>query len=453
MENKIKIGIIGSCATRDIFTTNNNKYYKKYFDLKFSQERVSLISLFQNPIKIDDDALKILPENGQNQFRSKNLKNDFTKSFFNDIEKGIDYLILDMFFESLFGILIFEDNIITNNTWDLPLTPFYKSIHEKETLTMSENSEIYFKIWTSACDKLFKFLDKYPNVQVILNKIDLTFHEINDDFSYNMSEDLKQISDHYSTYIKQLESYIEENYNVLILKNNDIPFTGINSPWKPYVVHYSEDHYKKIFLELCKLCEVDKFDLEIFENEYLKSRVNLYNKIIKGNILNYPNLPKKLTSKNFEKYKFLDTNNGNIRCVMSDWHIIRSKRVIDETSIQIVATDKFAHNIAGSINKKFELPYCIEFDLLDFDGDVGINLYDGESYNNIIWLYEKGHYKIEISSMKISATINGKSLKVPPIPQNPLRTSLYISSKGQYIKYKNFMIYSIELVIFDNPIK
>ena len=450
MKNKIRIGIIGSCATRDIFTTNYNKYYKKYFDLIFSQERVSLISLFQSPLKIDIDSLKILPENGQNQFRTKNLKNDFTKSFFNDFEKGIDYLILDMFFESLFGILIFEDNIITNNTWDLPLTPFYSSIDNKETLTMSENSEIYFKIWALACDNLFKFLDKYPNVQVILNKINLTFNEINDDFSYNRREDLKQIANHYSKYIKQFENYIEENYDVLILKNNDIPFTGINSAWDPYVVHYSEDYYKKIFLELCKICEINTYDLTNFENEYLNSRMNLYNEIIKRNILNYPNLPKKLTSKNFEKYEFLDTNNNsNIGCVISDWHVIRSKRVIDETSIQIVATDKYAHNIAGSINKKFDLPYCIEFDLLDFKGDVGINLYDGENYNNIIWLSEKGHYKIEISSMEISATVNEKYLKVPPIPKNPLRTSFYISSKGQYIKYENFMIYTIELIIFD----
>lgn len=450
MEKKIRIGIIGSCATRDIFTTNNNKYYKKYFDLIFSQERVSLISLFNRPIKIDEDSLKILPENGQNQFRSRNLKNDLTKSFFIDFEKGIDYLILDMFFESLFGILIFDDNIITNNTWDLPLTPFYSSIDNKETLSMSENSESYFKIWTLACDKLFKFLEKYPNVQVILNKINLTFNEINDDFSYNKREDLKKIANHYSPYIKQFENYIEENFDVLILKNDDIAFTGKNSPWDPYVVHYSEDHYKKIFLELCKTCEINKSDITIFENEYYNSRLNLYDKIIKRNILNNFNLPKKLITKNFEKYGFLETNNNsNIRCVISDWHVIRSKRVIDETGIQIIATDKFAHNIAGSLNKKFDLPYCIEFDLLDFKGNVGINLHDGENYNNIIWLSEKGHYKIEISSTKISATINKKHLKVPPIPKNPLRTSFYISSKGQYIKYKNFVIYSMELIIFD----
>lgn len=450
MGNKIRIGILGSCATRDIFTTNNNQYYKKYFDLIFSHERESLISLFQKPIKIEDDDLKILPENGQNKFRSKNLKNDFAKTFFNDFEKGIDYLILDMFFESLFGILIFEDNLITNNTWDLPLTPFYNSISNKETFNMNENSEGYFNIWTLACDKLFEFLEGYPNVHVILNKVNLTYNEINDDFSYHINKDLKQIADNYSRYIKRFEDYIEENYDVLILKNNDIPFTGINSVWNPYVVHYSADHYKKIFLELCEICKINKDDLTIFENEYLKSRVGLYDKIIKGNILNEYSSPKRLISEKFRKEEFLDVDNSEIiGSVISDWHIIRSKRMIDETGIHIIATDDHAHNIAGSINKKFNLPYCIEFDVLDINGDIGINLHDGENYNYTIWLSAKGHYKIEISSMKISATLNRKPLKVPPIPKNPLRTSFYISSKGQSIKYKNFMIYSVELVIFD----
>ena len=292
MENRIKIGIIGSCATRDIFTTNYNKNYKKYFDIIFSYERISLISLFEEPIKIDEEDLKILPENNQNRFRTKNLKKDFAKSFFNDFKKGIDYLILDMFFESLFGILIFEDKVITNNTWDLPSLPFYNSISNKETLNITENSEIYFGLWTLACDELFEFLEEYPNVKIILNKVDLTYNEINEDFSYNVNKDLKKIATHYSKYIKQFERYIEENYDVLILKNNDIQFTGINSVWDPYVVHYSKDNYKKKFLELCKICNINKYDITIFENEYLKSRVDLYEKIIKGNILTYYNPPK-----------------------------------------------------------------------------------------------------------------------------------------------------------------
>ena len=177
----------------------------------------------------------------------------------------------------------------------------------------------------------------------------------------------------------------------------------------------------------------------------------MYDKIIKGNVLNQCNSPKKIKSENFGKYNLLEEKNNSelIRCTISNWHIIRSKRVIDDEGIHMIATDNFAHNIAGSINKKFELPYCIEFDVVDADGDIGINLYDSENYDNTIWISEKGHYKIEISSMKISASCNEKPLKVPPIPKNPLRTSFYISSKGQSIKYKNFMIYSAELVIFD----
>ena len=49
MSEKIRVGILGSCVTREVFTTYYNDY-KNHFDLIFSHERESFISLFQNPI-------------------------------------------------------------------------------------------------------------------------------------------------------------------------------------------------------------------------------------------------------------------------------------------------------------------------------------------------------------------------------------------------------------------
>lgn len=285
MDNKIKVGIIGSCATRDIFTTKYNESYKNYFNLIFSHERISLISLFQNPLKFNDEDLKIYPENGKNKFRTKNLKNDFNKSFFEDFKKGIDYLILDMFFESIFGVIIFENNIITNNTWDLPFVPFYNKITSKQTCTIYENNEEYFKMWSEACDKLFDFIKDYPNIKIVLNKINLTYKLIDEDSSYSTSAELKKIVDIHNKYIKQFEEYIEQKHDVYIIENHDILFTGANSAWDPYVVHFSEDNYKKLFLELCKLCEFPQYDLIKLELEYLKSRLTLDEKIIEKNIL------------------------------------------------------------------------------------------------------------------------------------------------------------------------
>ncbi|SEK66575.1 hypothetical protein SAMN05216439_1280 [Methanobrevibacter gottschalkii] len=286
MKDKIRVGILGSCATRDLFTTNYNKDYKKYFELIFSYERISLISLFQNPIKFDEEDLKIYPENGNNRFRTKNLKNDFNKSFFKDFEKGVDYLIIDMFFEAIFGVIMLEDIIVTNNTWDLPYVPFYNYITTKEVCNIYNNNEEYFNKWTEYCDKLFDFLKKYPNVTVILNKIKLTDKVIDDDLSYSVNDTLKNIVNKYEKYIKQLEDYIEEKHDVQILENQDTLYTGINSVWNPYVIHYSADNYKKIFLDLCKICGIDEKELFILENEYLKSRLDLDEKIIKGNIKN-----------------------------------------------------------------------------------------------------------------------------------------------------------------------
>ena len=80
MENKIKIGVLGSCSTRNVFTTYYNDY-KNHFELIFSFFLISLISLFNEPILFEKDDLKILPNNPTNRFRTRNLEKDFSKSF------------------------------------------------------------------------------------------------------------------------------------------------------------------------------------------------------------------------------------------------------------------------------------------------------------------------------------------------------------------------------------
>ena len=277
MGKKLRVGILGSCVTREVFTTYYNDY-KQHFDLIFSHERESLISLFQNPINFLDEDIKILPDSKKNQFRSRNISNDLSKSFFDDLEKGIDYLIIDVYFEILFGILILDDNtIITNNKWDLHKTNFYKKMNINCACDVYEHPDEYFKLWTSYCDKLFAFLkESYPNVKVILNKIRLTDTVIKKNYSKYINTDFRWMVNTYSPFIKKFEDYIVDNYDVFTIEYGDSVYTSEDNRWSPYVVHFTDEYYKYVYYMICKIVGVDELHLVNSQLKYTQAKLCLH---------------------------------------------------------------------------------------------------------------------------------------------------------------------------------
>ena len=112
---KIRLGFLGSCATRDIFRSPHNVKYSDEFEVVFQQQRVTLISLMQNPIHYTFESTRRIENGEEKVFCSEWIRDDLSKSLFNELKKGINYLFIDMFFDVFFGVIIFNDTIITNN--------------------------------------------------------------------------------------------------------------------------------------------------------------------------------------------------------------------------------------------------------------------------------------------------------------------------------------------------
>ena len=76
---KINIGIVGSSITRDIFCSVFNNY-KELFDVSFSLERISLISLMDNRsgVEFNEEDIQIYPLNKENKLRSELLRQDLS---------------------------------------------------------------------------------------------------------------------------------------------------------------------------------------------------------------------------------------------------------------------------------------------------------------------------------------------------------------------------------------
>lgn len=281
MADKVRVGIFGSCATREVFTTFYNDY-KNHFNLIFTHERESFISLFDKPMDFNPDELRLLPDTKKNQFRYKNMVNDLSKSFFKDMEKGIDYLIIDVYFEVLYGVLILEDGtIITNNKWDLPKTNFYDKLNNFRICELNKDSEEYFELWVLACKKFFNYLKKsYPNVKIILNKIKLAKNVFREDYSFYIDKDFEWMVENYSPLISRLEDYIEKNYDVISIEYCGEAFTSETNRWSPYVVHLTEDYYKYVYFELCKIVHLDKNYLNSVYLEYILAKLNIYENMV-----------------------------------------------------------------------------------------------------------------------------------------------------------------------------
>ena len=270
----IKIAVFGCCLTRDAFNTKMIPNYKDFFKIVATSTRVSMISLMRDPINFDDESLTILPENPSNIYKKNCIVNDMKKNFLNSLQKNdIDYLIIDNYLEVLFGIICFNNDIISYNP-DLELTDYYKQIGEFIHLRILDTPNEYFEMWSKSCDLFFNFLkNNCPNIKVILNNAKPFDKFLNDDGSVrtdiNYTKHCKVVVPH----LNKLNRYIEEKYDVKSINYENIYYLDENHMWGKGPEHYNRKFYQD-FLDKIKKIIIDDYYHEILnlksENNFIK---------------------------------------------------------------------------------------------------------------------------------------------------------------------------------------
>ena len=217
---KTKIGVLGSCISRDVFNSYFIPNYKDFFEVNISANRVSIISIMQDPLKYDLEQLKISPFNKENNARTNFILYDLNKQFIKELkEKKIDYLIIDNYLEITMGILYFNETIITNNHWDLPLTQFYENVDDKFIFTIKKYPKEYFYIWSKYCDLFFNILKNFfPNIKVILNKGRVIDNILKKDGTIYINPNFTWRANIINPFLDKLDSYIEQNYDVDVIE-------------------------------------------------------------------------------------------------------------------------------------------------------------------------------------------------------------------------------------------
>ncbi|MBN6889892.1 uncharacterized protein DUF6270 [Cytobacillus horneckiae] len=287
----VKVAVMGSCVSRDVFNTQFNRNYKWFYECVATQFQSSVISLMSNPVEYNPEKIDNLEPHP-----AWTVRTELTKEFLPLIkDKNPDYLLLDFFGDVFFGVIkLGESKYITNNRWKVWKTTFYKEIEDPFTIEVNLQHELFMELWKENIDKFFDFLKKNcPNTQVVLVR-----NEITDKYKSKAGE-LKTISNSgtvmkidttlYQSYWDKMNEYVVSRYNTKVLDMCEKEYISYEEhPWKQYYVHYTLDFYEDLFnkLQLVFLddmqCEYEKLkENSLKEKRYINELEKRNKKLIK----------------------------------------------------------------------------------------------------------------------------------------------------------------------------
>lgn len=272
------VSILGSCVTRDLFNSKVIPDYKDFFKLITYQGRASIISMMQPPLEFNSNDVFT-----GDTIDSNFIKSDLRKDGINGLIKNPpEFLIIDILFDVIFGILYCEDGtIISNNTWSLHKTIFYNKLHGKyKILTIQDNTTDYFSLFKYHVNKLFNFLEiNCPNTKVILNSVRHSYAYLKDG-NIVSDENFKKYGFNNNNYFEKLENYIIDNFEVDIMYFGQNYLADSNHMWGLAPHHYEKRYYNDKFNQLKNIVNNQKILHENFLLSHQLSDFKKKNKIL-----------------------------------------------------------------------------------------------------------------------------------------------------------------------------
>ena len=278
---KIKFGVFGCCVSRDPFNRVFVPNYKEFFEIVLTATRVSMICLMDEPVFIDENLIKILPDNQSNRYKTWTIQYDITRGFLKQlIEQDLDYLIIDTYLEVFFGVLCWDDKIISYNSF-LNETEFYKNLKDPTHFRIQDNPEKYFEQWKKGCDSFFNFLNENcPNLKIILHKARPIDRVLREDGTIYVDEGYSKHKEIIVPFMNQLDDYISNNYDVRIIDfDEENTLLDENHHWGKGPVHYTSDFYYDFADDLKKIVISDFYH----ENNLISNLKSSNEKLTKRN--------------------------------------------------------------------------------------------------------------------------------------------------------------------------
>lgn len=320
---KIKFGVFGCCVSRDPFNRIFVPNYKEFFEIVLTATRVSMICLMDEPVFIDDDLIKILPDNQSNRHKTWTIHYDITRRFLKQLkENDIDYLIIDTYLEVFFGVLCWDGKIISYSSY-MNETEFYKNLKNFTHFKMEDNPEEYFKKWKKGCDLFFKFINKYcPDLKIILHKARPIDKVLRDDGSIYIDEGFTNHKEIIAPLMDQLDNYISDNFEVRIIDfDEENTLLDENHHWSKGPVHYTSDFYYNFADNLKKIVISDLYH----EKNLISSLKNDNEKLTKRNEVLTKTKNNLFYKEKFTKQKLIEVNEINSKLISRNEILTKTK--------------------------------------------------------------------------------------------------------------------------------
>lgn len=161
------VGVIGSCVTRDNFSSRVRPGWREDFELHGAFYQSSLISFMAPSLALPDDVVSDL-----NPHDSAVTLEDMRKGYRQDIERDApDLLTVDLFADVRMGVIGVGDTWMTDNAWKVQHSAFYGTLDLSRRRSFSERPEEFIELFREACARFAEFARvEAPRTQVVLNK-------------------------------------------------------------------------------------------------------------------------------------------------------------------------------------------------------------------------------------------------------------------------------------------
>lgn len=253
LPTKPRVGIIGSCVSRDNFSSRVRPGWKEDFALHGAFYQSSLISFLAPALDVPDDIVGDL--NGHD---AAVTLDDMRKGYRDQISLSApDFLVVDVFADARMGVIRVGDTWITDNVWKIRHSRFYQSLDLSSRRSFETGREQYLELYREACVRLAQFLrTSAPRTRVVLNRARSVSRYRGLDHSGGLFDPAaqKQLNDKRAALE---EVFLEEVHAEAI----DPMFEGAvgdsEHPWGAGPVHYEQAVYERFRTQLRAITGVD----------------------------------------------------------------------------------------------------------------------------------------------------------------------------------------------------
>lgn len=240
---KLKVGILGSCVSRDAFEFESGKY-----DLKGNYfARSSIVSIMSAPVECAQSNIKV-----DNQWLRWILNNDFQKTVLQQLkERNLDCLVIDLIDER-FDLLKIGQGIVNGSDELFKACKEFIENHGSVTSIKRDSPQAH-ELFAEAAQKFANRLnEEFADLPIIIHKALCSTNYTDGKEVYKFSKESTALYENMNSYLSFYYSILEKEINnvSVIHLPQEVQLASKSHRWGLAPFHYIDDYYRAFLREL-----------------------------------------------------------------------------------------------------------------------------------------------------------------------------------------------------------